>query len=610
MVDLGRGGRYANLDVVLGAQLQVTLQARGGVLRALPFITVWQQHGQTAQAAPLVLAAGDELVDHHLRTVGEVTELGFPDHQRVWRGGRVAVFECQYRFFRQEGVVQLEPRLAREQVLQWYVGAGVLLVVQHRVTVREGATADVLAGHADRVTFELQSGVSHGLCVTPVDRQATGLHLLAVFVDLGDLALNDEAFRQFQQLGRQFLQGLEVEAGVVTRGPGMAQIRTPVDEQLAVRLLDQALHHVQAIVQRVAVLVDLGLGALGIDATGLDQCLGVQFTRGALLADLLVHQRLSAVRLVGLVVAATAVADQVDDHVTLELHAVVDGQLGHEQHGFRVVAVHVQDRRLDHLGNVGGVLGGARVQRVADGETNLVVDHDVHGTAGLETAGLRHLEGFHDHALAGECCVAVDRDRQYLVANGVVAAVLTGAHRTLDHWRDDFQVGRVERHGQVHFATRGHHVRGEALVILHVTGAQLVHLLAFELVEQLARVLAEGVDQNVQAATVGHADHDFLGAVGTGTLDHLVQHRDQALAALETETLGAWVLGAQVLLKAFTSGHALKQVGLHVSGKLRTAAHAFQALLEPAALLGIDDVGELGADGATICLLERLEDLA
>ncbi len=147
-------------------------------------------------------------------------------------------------------------------------------------------------------------------------------------------------------------------------------------------------------------------------------------------------------------------------------------------------------------------------------------------------------------------------------------------------------------------------------MILHVTGAQLVHLLAFELVEQLARVLAEGVDQNVQAATVGHADHDFLGAVGTGALDHLVQHRDQAFAALEAETLGARVLGAQVFLKAFTGGHALEQVGLHVSGKLRTAAHAFQALLEPAALLGIDDVGELGANGATICLLERLEDLA
>ncbi len=147
-------------------------------------------------------------------------------------------------------------------------------------------------------------------------------------------------------------------------------------------------------------------------------------------------------------------------------------------------------------------------------------------------------------------------------------------------------------------------------MILHVTGAQLVHLLAFELVEQLARVLAEGVHQHVQTATVGHADDDFLGAVGAGALDHLVQHRDQAFATLKAKTLGARVLGAQVLLKAFTCGHALEQVGLHVGGKLRTAAHAFQALLEPAALLGIGDVGEFGANGATICLLERLEDFA
>ncbi len=147
-------------------------------------------------------------------------------------------------------------------------------------------------------------------------------------------------------------------------------------------------------------------------------------------------------------------------------------------------------------------------------------------------------------------------------------------------------------------------------MILHVTGAQLVHLLAFELVEQLARVLAEGIDQHVQATTVGHPDDDFLGAVGAGALNHLVQHRDQAFATFKAETLGAWVLGAQVFLQTFACGDALEQVGLHVGGEFRTATHAFQALLEPAALLGIDDVGELGANGATICLLERIEDVA
>src|SRR5690606_35055208 len=242
-------------------------------------------------------------------------------------------------------------------------------------------------------------------------------------------------------------------------------------------------------------------------------------------------QRLGAARLVGLVVAATAVADQVQHHVTLELHAVVDGQLGDEQHGLGVVAVHVQDRRLDHLRHVGGVLGGARVQRVAGGETDLVVDDDVDGAAGLEAANLRHLEGFHHHALTREGGVAVDGDRQYLVADRIQAAVLAGAHGTLDHRGDDLQVGRVERHGQVQLATGGGDVGGETLVILHVTGGQPLDLLALELVEQVARVLAEGVHQHVQTATVGHADDDFLQAVGAGALDDLVDHRNQALAA-------------------------------------------------------------------------------
>ncbi len=38
-----------------------------------------------------------------------------------------------------------------------------------------------------------------------------------------------------------------------------------------------------------------------------------------------------------------------------ELHAVLDGQLGGQRHGFGVVAINVQDRRLDHLDDVGAV---------------------------------------------------------------------------------------------------------------------------------------------------------------------------------------------------------------------------------------------------------------
>ena len=85
--------------------------------------------------------------------------------------------------------------------------------------------------------------------------------------------------------------------------------------------------------------------------------------------------------------------------------------MGDEQHRFRVIAVNVQDRRLDHLRHISAVLGGTRVQRVANGEANLVIDHDVDGAARLEATGLRHLEGFHDHTLTGECRITVQGNR-------------------------------------------------------------------------------------------------------------------------------------------------------------------------------------------------------
>src|SRR5690606_5951856 len=154
VLDLRWRGRYAYLDVLLSTELQVALQARRRVFRALPFITMWQQHGQTAESAPLVLTTGDELVDHNLSTVGEVTELSFPDHQCVRHGGGIAIFERQYRLFREEGVIQIEAWLTFVQVLQRNVCAAVLLVVQRGMAMREGSTSHVLAADAHRMTFE------------------------------------------------------------------------------------------------------------------------------------------------------------------------------------------------------------------------------------------------------------------------------------------------------------------------------------------------------------------------------------------------------------------------------------------------------------------------
>ena len=73
---------------------------------------------------------------------------------------------------------------------------------------------------------------------------------------------------------------------------------------------------------------------------------------------------------------ATAVAHDVDDDVLVEGVAVLEGQVRATDDGLGVVCVHVQDRDLQALGQVGRVSGRAALRR-AGREADLVIDDDV-----------------------------------------------------------------------------------------------------------------------------------------------------------------------------------------------------------------------------------------
>src|SRR6266446_6919458 len=81
-VEILRGSRrLADLHVVFGGKLHEALEPGAGMFRALAFVAVRQEHDETGRQIPLVLARADELVDDDLRTVGEITELRFPEHE-------------------------------------------------------------------------------------------------------------------------------------------------------------------------------------------------------------------------------------------------------------------------------------------------------------------------------------------------------------------------------------------------------------------------------------------------------------------------------------------------------------------------------------------------
>ncbi len=123
---------------MIGAQLQEAFQPGARVLGTLAFVAVRQEQGQAAQAAPLGFTGSDELVDHHLGAIGEITELGFPDDQGVRRSRGVAVFEAQHGFLGQQRVHDGHVQIGVD-ALQRRIGGAVHLVVQHRVAVKKSA---------------------------------------------------------------------------------------------------------------------------------------------------------------------------------------------------------------------------------------------------------------------------------------------------------------------------------------------------------------------------------------------------------------------------------------------------------------------------------------
>ena len=131
-----RGGRAVrDPQVLLGGELQEPLEPRTRMLGAVALVAVRQQQCEPRRLLPLGEAAGDELVDHDLRAVGEVAELRLPEHEHLGRGRRVAVLEPDARVLRERRVVHLERRRGIVEVLHRRVDLACLRVVEHEVAL-------------------------------------------------------------------------------------------------------------------------------------------------------------------------------------------------------------------------------------------------------------------------------------------------------------------------------------------------------------------------------------------------------------------------------------------------------------------------------------------
>ena len=328
-----------------------------------------------------------------------------------------------------------------------------ILIGQHRVALGEGAAPHVLAGEADRGALHQQRPESHGFGRGPVKALTAFEHLALGVHQADDLAVWRKVFRNAGQRGCQRLELLGRQPGLAPAWSlfgGLEPVPGTAEPVSTVRLV--RLRRFKLIGHQRLKLGDHLLAFFGRDEALGCQLVSVECAGRALRLDLLVHQRLGESRLVALVMAEAAVTEHIDNHVLLELLPEFRRDTGDVNHSLRIIAVDVEDRRLDRLGDVGTVRPGPRVHRIG-GEADLVVDDEVDHPAGAVALQTGQIEHFRHQPLPREGSIAVDQDRHHLGAILVGEAVLLGAGLTHHHRVDGLEVRRIGVERQVHGLT-------------------------------------------------------------------------------------------------------------------------------------------------------------
>ena len=257
----------------------------------------------------------------------------------------------------------------------------------------------------------------------------------------------------------------------------------------------------------------------------------------------------------------------------------------------------------------------ARVVGVG-GEADLVVLDDVDRAADRVAVERLQVERLGDDALAREGGVAVqdDRDRGVGVLVGVraLAGRLRRAGGAGRHRADELQVRRVGLQADDdRLAARQLVGALGAVVVLDVAGAalgqrgdRLERRGALELGEDRLVAAAEVVGEHVQAAAVGHADHDLARAAGGGQLGQLVEHRHRHVQALDRELLLAQVGLVHEALEGVDLGQPLEQRLLLVAGQRVAELAGLDRLAQPQPLAVRGDVLDLVGDRPAVGLAQ------
>ena len=125
------------------------------------------------------------------------------------------------------------------------------------------------------------------------------------------------------------------------------------------------------------------------DVTTSDQGFNIQLTNTALFSNGLVHEWLRVTGVVTFVMAMAAVTHHVNNNVFMETLTIFPCESSDANASFGVVAIDVEDRCLDCLGDVTAIQRRtSELWRCC--ETNLVVNDEVNGSANAISVDIAH----------------------------------------------------------------------------------------------------------------------------------------------------------------------------------------------------------------------------
>ena len=226
----------------------------------------------------------------------------------------------------------------------------------------------------------------------------------------------------------------------------------------------------------------------------------------------------------------SAVAVHVYHDVASKFLTKIERHLRYKLHREWIVAVHVENRRLDHFRHVGGVhrrtpLLGKR------GETDLVVHDYVYGAARTVTSQLRHVEGLGDDPLPRKGSVPMNKERQNFPAmGGIVTNTLTRARRSLDNRIDGFKMTWVGRKPDFNLSAGtefSHRAITEMVLYIAIPRDQIGDVVFGELSEDDVERFFEEVREHVETATVRHTHANLQDAGAWAFMENRIKNHHQ-----------------------------------------------------------------------------------